>query len=70
VSHVTLDPHSLHLLSSMRNETINKTKPVLIELNPIPTVNTEGKNLTDRFEQARMAFFSKQVFRPESRTDD
>jgi hypothetical protein len=47
----------------MGSEPIDKSKDLSIEsIQAHPGNNTDGQNPADRFEQARMAFFSKQAF--------
>jgi len=63
VSQLTLDSNPLHLLPSMGNEPFEKSKDLSIaSTQPPPVNNPDGQNPADRFEQARLAFFSKQAF--------
>jgi hypothetical protein len=62
VSYLTLDSNPVHLLPSMGSEPVDKSKDPSIESTQTRPGNIpDGQNPEDRFEQARMAFFSKQA---------
>jgi hypothetical protein len=59
MSNMTLDSNPLHRLASMGSQPVDKPKDPSIETTQAPPVKNDDQNSADRFEQARMAFFSK-----------
>jgi hypothetical protein len=56
---MTLDSNPPQILSSKGSEPIDKSKDLSIASTQTPPANTDAPTSADRFEQARMAFFSK-----------
>ena len=71
MNHLTLQLDPIHLPPSMENEPIDNSKDFSTASTRTPSLNSTGaQNLTDKFEQARIAFFSTQVFHPQLETED
>jgi hypothetical protein len=60
VSHLTLNSNPIQILSSMGSEPVDKSKDLSVATTQTsPVNNPDGQKSPDRFEQARLAFFSK-----------
>jgi hypothetical protein len=59
MSNMTLDSNPLHRLASMGSKPIDKPKDPSLTITETPPVENDDHHFVDRFEQARIAFFSK-----------
>jgi hypothetical protein len=60
VSHLTLDSNPIHLPSSKGAVPLDKSKDLAIaSTQPVPVSTPGSQDSADKFEQARLAFFSK-----------